>query len=65
MLLIQHFGRDGEPMVFGIDEAIERRRVRHISALGVYRDAVRSSESHMVKTTGLRWISLMWLANIP
>ena len=52
-------------MVFGIDETIERRRGRRISALGVYRDAVRSSESHMVKTTGLRWISLMWLTNIP
>ena len=65
LLLVQHLGRDGEPMVFGIDETIERRRGRRISALGVYRDAVRSSESHVVKTTGLRWISLMWLANIP
>ena len=65
LLLVQHLGRDGDPMVFGIDETIERRRGRRISALGVYRDAVRSSESHVVKTTGLRWISLMWLANIP
>ena len=65
LLLVQHLGGDGEPMVFGIDETIERRRGRRISALGVYRDAVRSSESHVVKTTGLRWISLMWLANIP
>ena len=64
-LLVRHLGRDDEPMVFGIDETIERRRGRRISALGVYRDAVRSSESHMVKTTGLRWISLMWLTNIP
>ena len=48
-----------------MDETIERRNGRRISALGVYRDAVRSSESHVVKTTGLRWISLMWLANIP
>ena len=47
-------------MVFGIDETIERRRGRRIS-----RDTVRSSEYHVVKTTGLRWISLMWLANIP
>ena len=65
LLLVRHFGRDGEPLVFGIDETIERRRGRRISALGVYRDAVRSSKSHVVKTTGLRWISLMWLANIP
>ena len=65
LLLVQHLGGGDEPMVFGIDETIERRRGRRISALGVYRDAVRSSESHMVKTTGLRWISVMWLANIP
>ena len=65
LLLIQHLGGGDEPMVFGIDETIERRRGRRISALGVYRDAVRSSESHVVKTTDLRWISLMWLANIP
>ena len=64
LLLVQHLGRDGDPMVFGIDETIERRRGRRISALGVYRDAVRSSESHVVKTTGLRWISLMWLTNL-
>ena len=65
LLLIRHLGRGDEPMVFGMDETIERRRGSRISALGVYRDAVRSSESHLVKTTGLRWISLMWLANIP
>ena len=65
LLLVRHFGRDGEPLVFGIDETIERRRGRRISALGVYRDAARSSKSHVVKTTGLRWMSLMWLANIP
>ena len=62
MLLVRHLGRDDEPMVFGIDETIQRRRGSHINALGVYRDAVRSSESHLVQTTGLRWISLMWLA---
>ena len=65
LLLVSHLAQDDEPMVFGIDETIERRRGRRISALGVYRDAVRSSESHLVKTTGLRWISLMWLAAIP
>ena len=65
MLLVRHLGRDDEPMVFGIDETIQRGGGRHINALGVYRDAVRSSESHLVQTTGLRWISLMWLAAIP
>ncbi|MCE2458220.1 MAG: transposase, partial [Dehalococcoidia bacterium] len=55
LLLVQHLGQGDEPMVFGIDETIVRRRGRRISALGVYRDAVRSSDSHVVKTTGLRW----------
>ena len=52
-------------MVFGIDETIERRRGRRIKAKGIYRDAARSSDSHPVKASGLRWISLMWLSAIP
>ena len=49
-------------MVFGIDETLERRRGRRISARGVYRDAVRSSRQ---QASGLRWISLMWLGQVP
>jgi DDE superfamily endonuclease len=55
----------GGPLVFGIDETIERRRGEKIAARGVYRDPVRSSKSHFVKASGLRWISLMWLTPIP
>ena len=51
--------------MFGIDETLERRRGSRISARGVFRDAVRSSESHLVKASGLRWVSLMWLTHIP
>jgi len=54
----------GEPLVFGIDETIERRRGDHISANGIYRDPVRSSKSHFVKASGLRWMSVMWLTTI-
>ena len=32
---------------------------------GIYRDAVRSSDSHFVKTSGLRWLSRMLLVKIP
>ncbi len=64
-LLIQCLGQDDEPLVFGIDETIERRRGRRINARGIYRDAVRSSDSHLVKASGLRWISLMCLPIIP
>ena len=53
------------PLIFGIDETIERRWGSSISKRGIYRDAVRSSKSFFVKTSGLRWISLMWLVSIP
>lgn len=64
-LLILYFGTKDAPLVFGMDETVERRRGKRISAKGIYRDAVRSSKSHFVKTSGLRWISLMYLARIP
>ena len=64
-LLIRHLDTGDGPLVFGIDETLERRRGQRITAKGIYRDAVRSSASHFVKASGLRWISLMWLASIP
>ena len=63
-LLVDTFVPDG-PMVIAIDDTIERRRGRRIKAKGIYRDPVRSSDAHFVKTSGLRWISLMLLAPIP
>ena len=53
------------PVVIGIDETIERRRGEKIKAKGIYRDPVRSSKSHFVKASGLRWISLMLLVKVP
>lgn len=53
------------PIVLGIDDTIERRRGARIAAKGIYRDPVRSSHSHFVKASGLRWLSLMLLAPIP
>ena len=64
-LLILHLDRGDGPQIFGIDETLERRRGLQISALGIYRDAVRSSRSYVVKASGLRWVSLMWLGRIP
>jgi hypothetical protein len=63
-LLLKTFSSD-ETIVIGIDETIERRRGKKIRARGIYRDPVRSSKSHFVKTSGLRWISMMLLVNIP
>ena len=64
-LLLEHLDNGVKPLVFGIDETIERRWGRKIAARGIYRDAARSSKSHFVKASGLRWMSLMWLTGIP
>ena len=63
-LLVQRFVPEG-PSVLGVDDTIERRRGKQIQAKGIYRDPVRSSHSHFVKASGLRWVSLMLLAPIP
>ena len=64
-LLILYLDQGDGPLIFGIDETLERRRDPKIKSLGIYRDAVRSSRSHLVKASGLRWVSLMWLGQIP
>jgi hypothetical protein len=64
MLLVNTFVSNG-PVVMGIDETIERRRGAKIKAKGIYRDPVRSSHSHFVKASGLRWLSAMLLVPIP
>jgi len=53
------------PVVIGIDDTLERRRGEKINARGIYRDPVRSSHSHMVKASGLRWLCAMVLTEIP
>jgi hypothetical protein len=63
-LLLKAFCPADEPVIVGLDETIERRWGHKINAGGVYRDAVRSSGSHFVKTSGLRWISVMLLTPI-
>jgi len=54
-----------DEIVIGFDEHLERRRGRRITAKGIYRDAVRSSDSFFVKASGLRWLSFMLLAEVP
>lgn len=51
--------------MLGLDDTIGRRREAKIKAKGIYRDPVRSSHSHFVKASGLRWLSLMLRAPIP
>ena len=63
--LVDAFVPADAPVVVGLDEHIERRRGAKIAAKGIYRDAVRSSKSFFVKTSGLRWVSMMLLVSIP
>ena len=63
-LLIEAFVPEG-PLLMALDDTIERRRGAKIAARGIYRDPVRSSHSHFVKASGLRWLCLMLVAPIP
>ena len=63
-LLLQSFVSSG-PILVGLDDTIERRWGKQIQARGIDRDPVRRSHSHFVKTSGLRWLSLMLLVDIP
>ncbi len=64
-LLVRTFIPSDAPVIIGLDDHIERRRGEQIAAKGIYRDPVRSSKSFFVKTSGLRWVSMMLLAPIP
>ena len=64
-LLIRSFVPVGHPLVIGADDTVERRRGKQIRHLGCYRDAVRSSQSHVIRCFGLKWISMMLLVPLP
>src|SRR4051812_15048834 len=61
-LLVKAFVADGQPLVVGVDDFIERRRGGKIRDKGIYRDPVRSSRGFFVKVEGLRWLSFQVLA---
>src|SRR4051794_25199203 len=64
-LLVDAFVSEGSPLVVGIDETLERRYGKKISARGVYRDPVRSTHENFVKSSGLRWVCAMLLVEMP
>jgi DDE superfamily endonuclease len=63
-LLVEAFVPEG-PLVLGLDETLERRYGKKIRAKGVYRDPVRSTHENFVKSSGLRWVCVMLLVEIP
>src|ERR1700730_1105919 len=65
LLLVKTFVPSNGPVVIGLDDTIERRWGPKISARGIYRDPVRSSKGHVVKASGLRWLSAMLLVRVP
>jgi hypothetical protein len=63
-LLVEAFVPEG-PLVVGVDETVERRWGKKIAAKGVYRDPVRSTHENFVKSSGLRWVCVMLLVEVP
>ena len=55
LLVVGRLSSSTEPLVFGIDETVERRWGRKIVAKGRYRDPVRSTDDQVVMTPGLQW----------
>jgi hypothetical protein len=47
------------PILIAVDETLERRRGKKIKAKGIYRDAVRSSQTNVVTSFGLKWECMM------
>ena len=62
-LLVEAFVPAG-PVIVGLDDTIERRRGRKLTARAIYRDAARSSKECFQKTSGLRWMSLALLVPV-
>jgi DDE superfamily endonuclease len=55
----------GAPIVLGADETVERRGGRQIAAKGCDRDAVRSTQKHVIRCFGLTWVVMMLLVPVP
>jgi hypothetical protein len=64
-LLVATFVQPDATVVIGLDDTIERRWGAKIRARGIYRDPVRSSKGHFVKTSGLRWLAAQLLVQVP
>lgn len=63
--MLQVFICDRSPLVLLVDETLERRRGKKIKAKGYYRDAVRSSQSRVVNTMGLKWLVMALSVKLP
>ncbi len=64
-LLVSTFVQAGGPVHIAIDETLERRWGRKISKRGHYRDNLQSSKEQSVSTSGLRWVVMMLVVQVP
>jgi hypothetical protein len=53
------------PVVIAVDETLERRKGKKIKAKGLYRDAVRSSQSNVVTSFGLKLECMTLIVPLP
>lgn len=56
---------DSFPILIVVDDTIERRKGKKITAKGCYRDACRSTEKVIIKCFGLKWVCLMLVVPLP
>ena len=63
-LLVSAFAPTGT-LVLGLDDTIERRRGEQITVQGLYRAPGRSSHAPFGKASGLRWLCLRLLVEMP
>jgi len=64
-LLVSTFVQTGGTVEIVIDETLERRWGRKISKRGHYRDNLQSSKGQSVSTSGLRWVVMMLVVQVP
>ncbi|MFM8331619.1 MAG: transposase [Candidatus Methylumidiphilus sp.] len=64
-LLVAVLASQGYPLIILVDETVERRKGKRIKAKGRHRDAVRSTQSEVVKCWGLKWICLTLRVPLP
>jgi DDE superfamily endonuclease len=64
-LLVTSLVPPGAAIVLGADDTVERRHGRHIAAKGCYRDALRSTQKHVIRCFGLKWVVMMLLVPVP
>ncbi|MEO5951683.1 MAG: transposase [Chloroflexia bacterium] len=64
-LLVNTFVAAGCTVEIVIDETLERRWGRKIAKRGHYRDNLQSSKEQSVSTSGLRWVVMMLVVQVP